>query len=481
MRIFGPAIILGATLELAFAEVICDPQSLHYRRKIVPEAERVDIFNTITQLCASTERSSLDSTSGTTFFAIVGKEDTLGRDGCEAQFKSIVEECIFSKNTGGGNVSNEGFQFKVSTDTSKLAANSPRALGSSNKNTKPQKPETKPNKPATKPNTPAADPSPKPGKASPAPGKASPAPGKASPAPGKASPKPSTESPTPGKAASTSPCDPSKKKQKPASKTKTGAIRRFISKLFGRASNSGPSETQPNTSPACASEDPPKRPAVIQKMGPEWGADTYYGRQGWPATKQTITDQELYWSARDAYDAIKKKGPTSPILVAALFVPAKGVWFGTIPRGDRAAATMKEKLEQRAPVLNSYIGEKTIINTEKSQTLYHAEDMAMYYALANGAGTGPEGKFPIGSRILNYGIIERRGYPWQLHPCDHDTAEANKQDPKFPGNTRPDCASTIDKMQITIVPEVPTALRRYLAELDSVEDAAINSHEFKAV
>jgi hypothetical protein len=267
---------------------------------------------------------------------------------------------------------------------------------------------------------------------------------KASSKPGKVSPTP-TPKPTPLPAPA---CNLPQKDQKPAGQTKTGAARRFISKLLGRASTGG----QPDTAPAAAC-GVGQGGGAIQVMKLQGWGETWFGIQWFPDQKMTITNEELFWSAKDAYNNIMaRSSPSSVVLVAALFVPGRGIYFGTIPR-DAGVDKFKTECEAQAKHLWQVIGGKKIIDTNKSQTLWHAEDAAMFWATRQAQ---IQGSFPGNAKLLNYGRINNNGQAVQIPSCDTQTAKDKlNRLANFPGNTGPDCAGNVLEMNVGLAGTVP--------------------------
>lgn len=86
-------------------------------------------------------------------------------------------------------------------------------------------------------------------------------------------------------------------------------------------------------------------------------------------------------------------------VVAALFVPGKGVSLGT-PAHGAGHAKVISFAKAKIPFPWKLMESRTI-KENKAGPLYHAEDVAMLYAIEGGNVKGG-GQFPTGSKIVSW-------------------------------------------------------------------------------
>jgi hypothetical protein len=116
---------------------------------------------------------------------------------------------------------------------------------------------------------------------------------------------------------------------------------------------------------------------VILSKKPQWG-NTWFGytqeppNSGWKA--HTIREM-----TRQAYDS-RKHVQEGGFVLAAVWVPGEGVWFGSTVQGA-GHNTFKAQAQTLAPELARAIGTRTFSGTSQSQTpaLFHAEDAALFW------------------------------------------------------------------------------------------------------
>jgi hypothetical protein len=129
MRVAALALALGASLNLAIADVICNTEAVHSKPRIVTEAEKDGFASSIEELCNTnnTETHS-KSQSGLTVFSITRGQGTISDSDCEDNFNSIIEECVAGRNFGGGSFVTNGLTLEISVDTSVEQALKARSL-----------------------------------------------------------------------------------------------------------------------------------------------------------------------------------------------------------------------------------------------------------------------------------------------------------------------------------------------------------------
>ncbi|KAJ8116086.1 hypothetical protein OPT61_g2414 [Boeremia exigua] len=374
MKIVAIVAALAATLDSALADVICNSEVVHYKPRMISVAEKDGIANAIDEICSNTGETSVQKQFESTVFSRTRTADTFNREACTAGLQSIVEKCIAGRNTGGGSLVADGVTVEIHLDSAIVEER------------------------ATKPKPSAPSPKPKATPAKPIP---------AVPAPGK---KPPT-----GKAC---PLKPGKGKGTGSDKGKGKNVRDLISKLLRRAGSSGRPSTDYGDCP-----DPEK-----MEDGGAWGVDTWRGMKLPSGT--TMTNKALRDIAKAAYDEVMLAKKTGGLVVAALFVPEQGVFIGSPAHGSGPA-----KVESFAKASAKFLWKK--LETRQWNGIgskYHAEDIAMLYAIEIGAVSG-DTVFPAGSKIAAWGKVGSMVRDDKMKPCTQ-------------GNISPGCSATIRDMGI---------------------------------
>lgn len=407
MRTAGIIAALAATFNSALADVLCNSEIMHYKPRIISVAERDGFANTIDEVCSNTIEKSVQEPFESTIFSRIRTEDTFSEDECKANFQSIIEACVAGKNAGGGSFVTNGLTVKIHLDSSN---NKTRDLAIAKKK-KVKKPIATIPK-ATKPKATI----PKPGS-------------NKDPNDPQDSKKPkdkTPEKPPAGKACKLKP-DTGKGKDKGKNnndkKTPTKVVRALISKLLGRAGSEGKKSSDYGSD--CGD--------IEMTAGGDWGDDTYRGRRF--VLTSTIEPEELVRIARSAYNEVRTKRKRGPkFVVAALFVPNQGVFLGTVPHepGDDKVRTFAPT---HAPVLWEILKDRTT----KTKTVFHAEDMAMLYAIESLAVDG-NSKFPAGSMMATWGNVYKMQFDAKMPACG-STGQA-KIDPS--------CHKTLEDMEIAM-------------------------------
>ena len=379
MRVVAIVVALAATFSSALADVICNSEVVHYKPRMISAAEKDGFANTINKVCSDAGETSVQKQFESAVFSRTRTADTFSREACIAGLQSIVEVCVASKNAGGGSFVTNGLTVDLHLDSSNNEASDLRAVGEK-RTTK-----SKSSAPKSKP-TPAA-PKPPTGKACPL---------------------------KPGKGSGTGSGEGDGSKKGPAK-----VVRDLISKLLRRTGSTG----RPSTDYGSGCDD--------EEMadGGEWGVDTWRGRQLPSGT--TMTNRALRDIARSAFHEVmlKKKGAGGTV-VAALFVPGQGVFIGSPAHGN-GPAKVESFAKANAPTLWGFMEFRTW-NGQGSK--YHAEDVAMLYAIEAGAVKGNT-FFPAGSKIAAWGKVGKMSADNKMPPCTD-------------GNITPGCSETIGDMKI---------------------------------
>ncbi|KAL1608211.1 hypothetical protein SLS60_003150 [Paraconiothyrium brasiliense] len=147
MRTAGLVVALGGLLNVAFANVVCNTEAVHSKPRIISAAEKDGFASSVEEVCSTTESFS-ESRSGSTVFTITGTDEALGSDECEAQFHSIIEQCVASHNFGGGRlITTDGLTFEVSTTDADIhALEARRSRGGRSRTSKARTKKTRPKK-----------------------------------------------------------------------------------------------------------------------------------------------------------------------------------------------------------------------------------------------------------------------------------------------------------------------------------------------
>jgi hypothetical protein len=177
---------------------------------------------------------------------------------------------------------------------------------------------------------------------------------------------------------------------------------------------------------------------------------TLHGFTAWKPDARTVAahsadfEKNLEDFTQDLYLAAKKKLPSGPInLVAAIYVPEKGVWFSTKPRGDAAKLILGDL--DSAPALKSRVN-----NGRKVERDVHAEDGTIYwFEKSQNHHMSPDEannwRFPEGTRLAVYGKVSDYRPEGPVGPCNTDIkyrdTTAFKRDPT--------CEAVINMLGIT--------------------------------
>jgi hypothetical protein len=394
MKTIAVVAALAATFNSALADVICNSDVVHYKPRMVSAAEKEGFAITIDEVCGNAGEMSVQKQFQSTVFSRTRAAETFSKETCMVGLHSIVEECLAGKNAGGGSFVTDGLTVEIHLDSSNSEA---RDLGAVEKK-------------KTKKSVPAKPKPVKPTPAKPTPAKPTPSvakPDKTPPA-GKAC----THRPGKGKGSGSG-------KDNGGKKGPARVVHDLISKLLRRAGSTGrPSGEFGND---CDPEE--------MTDGGAWGVDTW---RGWRmSTATTITNKDLRDIARAAYNEVmdKKKG-TSGLVVAALFVPGKGVFIGSPAHGS-GPAKVESFAKASAPTLWEFM-EFRDWNGKGSK--YHAEDVAMLFAIESKAVAGNT-KFPPGSKIAAWGKVGTMSKADKMPPCTN-------------GNITPGCIENIADMGI---------------------------------
>jgi hypothetical protein len=377
MRTAAIVTALAAAISSSLADVVCNPGTLHYKPRMISVVERNGFANIIDEVCSNTTEKSVQELFESTLFSRNSTKETFSEDECKTNFQSIIKACIAGKNTGGGSLFANGLTLEIQLDTSN---NELRGLGiAEKKKTKKSKVTTpKGSNPKVTAPTPGSKKDPK-------------------------KPKDKTpKKPPAGKA-----CSLKAGKGKEAGKgtgkgkidtgkTPTKVVRDLISKLL-RRTGSPKSPSDYGSDVDCGD--------VAMAAGGTWGADTYLGFRNEPSSE--MSDKILVNFAKVAYQEVLAERKASDFIVAALFVPNKGVYLGTVPHGKGV-----DRVETFAPKNAKRLWE--VLGDRNSK--FHAEDTAMLHAIENKAHNG-DSKFPAGSSMATWGKFKNKPKDEQVAAC----------------------------------------------------------------
>jgi hypothetical protein len=184
------------------------------------------------------------------------------------------------------------------------------------------------------------------------------------------------------------------------------------------------------------------------------GADrsTLHGFAAWKPDAQTVAahsadfEKNLRAFTEDLYKAANEKIPSDiPNLVAAIYVPEKGVFFSTIPRDDAAKVILGDW--DSAPALKSQVGD----TGRTGEKYLHAEDGAIYwFEKSQNHHMSPDEaknwKFPEGTRLAVHGKVKKTGDPRDVGPC---TTTIKNPNTPFAFERDPSCAKVVSELGIT--------------------------------
>ncbi|KAJ4360977.1 uncharacterized protein N0V89_001546 [Didymosphaeria variabile] len=370
MRATDLLIAIGATLGFASADVVCNTEALHHAAQVIADTANKGFEKSVKALCSSRIVEGIaEIQSGSIILGLNRTCSDCNSNDCAQQFDSIIKECVTGQELGGGIAITDGITVEVSIDTSLSEASKSKALDARRvrkaktrtkhktkaKKAKKTKSRTKPKKTKTKPR------------------------------PKKTKTKPKE---TKSKAC------PIKNKKTHGKKGSKHGLRSLIPTLFPRTGS------RQSSSDECGDFDENMHTPA------GWG-ETYFGF----TEDGTMTPKKLASLAKKAWEQAHNKRPTKLLLVAALYVPKHGVYFGTIPHKG-GEDKFKADCARFTALWDRFLKERKFGSASASQQLYHAEDAAMLYAFEKGAfGHGPE--FPPGSMMVTYGEKNARGTPPQ--------------------------------------------------------------------
>lgn len=182
---------------------------------------------------------------------------------------------------------------------------------------------------------------------------------------------------------------------------------------------------------------------------------TLHGSTAWKPDAKTVAaysadfENNLKVFTKDLYWTIPNKSPEAasrgPNLVAAIYVPGKGVWFSTVPRGDAAKVILGDL--DSAPALKSRVG-ATGRTTEED---LHAEDGAIYWFEKSqnhhmSAEEAKNWKFPEGTRLAVYGQVKKGEDQREVGPC---TTTVKNQGTRYEFIRDPSCETVVTGFGIT--------------------------------
>ncbi|KAF1967785.1 hypothetical protein BU23DRAFT_572940 [Bimuria novae-zelandiae CBS 107.79] len=382
---------IGAVLGFASADVVCNTEALHHAAQVIADTTNEVFEKSVKDLYSSRNVEGIaEDQFGSIILGLNRTCSDCNSNNCVQQFDSIIKECVTGQELGGGIAITDGMTVEVSIDISLSEASESKALDarrvrkakSRTKTKTKAKTRTKPKKTKSKAKkTKKTKPKTKPKKT-------------------KTKPKPKKTKTKPKKTKSKA-C-PIKNKKTPGKKGPKHGLRSIIPTLFPRAGS------QQSSSDECEAFDEDMHTP----------AETSIPRQ------------------KKAWDQAHKKRPTSILLVAALYVPDHGVYFGTIPHRD-GEDKFNEECASFTVLWDGLKEERKLKGNTGSQQLYHAEDAAMLYAFKKGAfGDGP--KFPPGSMMVTFGEKSARGTtPQRVAACS-----------KGNSNILPDCNQVLSYMGI---------------------------------
>ncbi|KAF2710661.1 hypothetical protein K504DRAFT_532452 [Pleomassaria siparia CBS 279.74] len=380
MRTSAIVAALAATLNSALADVVCNSEPLHYKPRMISAAERDGFAYTIDTVCDNTIDKSVQEPFESTVFSRTRTEDTFSTDECKANFQSIIEACIAGKNVGSGSLVTNGLTVEIHLKSSN---NEARGLGSAQKR-KAKKAKASKKKKAKK--TKAS----KKKKAKKTKSKNK-----------KKAKKPTACNLKSDKAKGTGKGKTNEGKTDEGKKTATKVVRDLISKLLGRAGSEGKkSPTYGSDCDEIMEQFLKEEVEITVANGGNWGEDTWRGIHR--LTANTIDPDEVIAHARSGFRKIQKERKSKTgIVVAALFVPEKGVFLGTPAHGS-GEAHVRAWAPGQAPFLWKILKDRTYSDpTKTSGSMYHAEDVAMLMAVQN--YVDGKTKFPEGSLMASYG------------------------------------------------------------------------------
>jgi hypothetical protein len=149
-----------------------------------------------------------------------------------------------------------------------------------------------------------------------------------------------------------------------------------------------------------AKRAPPAAPQM-SNLGGDWGS-TYVDQQTQPPGS-TWARSDIRQLAKAGYEQVVAATGQANNMVAALFVPERGVYLGSIPH-DGGQAAFAQDAPNHAPGLWGRIeGREYTRDATGNESKYHAEDMAMFWYEDRQQPQVIRGRYPEFSYMVVYG------------------------------------------------------------------------------
>lgn len=398
MRTAG-LIALGAMLNLTHARAVCKTDKLpslgaHSGSEVTKSLQRTSVSESIEAICNNMQTEKFATyQSGLTVFTITRVAEASDIDDCKGQFENIIEECIAGQNAKGGTAQAGGLELGVHHDISRIPNGSRRALGLLNGLDK-----RLPPKPAPK------------------------APPKA------AAPRYSTK------------CLEKAKKGK--KKTTRGVLLQLVSKVLRRSSPSSNTSSMDAAMEEVAYQCEFGAPVAAI---PGWGGSTFSGYYKEMPNKP-IGQTTLKNLVKEKYGETKKLVGNEPLLLAGLYIPGDGVYFGTIGHGT-GEQLFRQQVQATAPRLWSQYKNRDYTKQAKEDfkkkgtplpSLVHAEDVAMFNYEKRNPGVNIQQKY-AGAAMAAYGQRLSMLPVGSTSPCSGEAARIT-----------PTCQQVLNSLDIRI-------------------------------
>ena len=381
MRVAG-ILAFGALFGLACANVVCKvgsplPEDSPPGSVLIEELHNHTALMNTESLCdAINNKDFVAHQLHSVLFTITRIGQDFDAGDCEAKFIKIIEECVHGQNFKGGSLFTDGLAYEVLHDVAPVP-NVTSGLPDRTTRRKAVKTPSAPHKPGTTPKTTVPK----------------------GPAP---------------KIPTTKSC-PTKSHGGQKPKTKNTAkqniedtIYTLVSRLLQRSSPT-PSEQEALEEAAFRCDDQP------MAAGAGWGP-TFFGFYKDNPSKP-ISRPRVQALAREKYSEVVKLTPDVTI-VAALYIPGDGVYFGTIAHGvgEQKFASMAPSKAPKLWSKMSHRGKKP----GETHSIYHAEDVAMYNYESQNAQVSVSERYPDGKYIIAYGRKSAGDTPKYWQPCAGD-------------------------------------------------------------
>jgi hypothetical protein len=170
-------------------------------------------------------------------------------------------------------------------------------------------------------------------------------------------------------------------------------------------------------------------------LGGQWGS-TYVDATPEPANSGW-TRQDIRGLAKAGYEQVVAVTRQPNMIVAALWVPGQGVYLGSIPQDGGQIAFAQEAPTNAPRLWDAVRGRKYTADAAGSESMFHAEDMAMFWFEDRQQPQRILDSYPQFSFIAVYGKKPNNAKASIQDPCSGPARKIN-----------PDCLQVLRQLDV---------------------------------